>query len=367
LKAVPLDKRGKLKMKLTWKKFGLLCLMVFVMFLGACGSNEATETSNQSSEASKDSASGETKEAEKPKSNFPEKDIEFVVGYKPGGGYSDYAQALAPFLKKHLPNDVNVLVRHMPGAGSVTATNYIQAANPDGYTIGIYNVAGLAPTQLSQEVAYDLNKVEWLAGVDVGNNVLLVKAGGAYNSVEDFPKDKKLIVATKGLQSQDTIAGAITLSELGNEWVSLNHEGTGDAALTVIRGDADMMFGSYESVQQYIQSGDLKPLIWYGDKPNPDFPDVPIPSDLGLSPEINDGFNSQRLIGATPGIPADAKEILVTALEKTLKDPEFLAQMEKMKRSILYATPDDSKKMVESSLNGFTKFKPIVDALYEQK
>jgi tripartite-type tricarboxylate transporter receptor subunit TctC len=352
-------------MKLTRKNVWMISLIVFVMFLAACSpTNKVTETSN---ETSIENTNEETKETEKTKLNFPEKDIEFVVGYKAGGGYSDYAQGLAPFIKKYLPNNINVVVRHMPGAGSVTATNYIHAAKPDGYTIGIYNVNGLAPTQLSQEVSYDLRDVEWLAGIDVGNNVLLVKADGAYNSVEDFPKDKKFIVATKGLQSQDTIAGAITLSELGLEWIPLNHEGTSDAALAVIRGDADMMFGSYESVQQYIKSSDLKPLLWYGNEPNPDFPGVPIPSDIGITPEVNDGFNSQRLIGASPGIPADVKEILVNALDKAINDPEFIAQMDKMKRSISYASADKAEKMVESSLNGFTKFKPIVDALYEKK
>jgi tripartite-type tricarboxylate transporter receptor subunit TctC len=348
-------------MKLIRQNLWVMSLIVLVMFLGACSS-----TNESSGNTSENNATGETKETEKAESKYPEKDIELVVGYKAGGGYSDYAQGLAPFLKKHLPNDVNVVVRHMPGAGSVIATNYISAAKPDGYTIGIYNVNGLAPTQLSQEVDYDLSQVEWLAGINVGNNVLLVKSDGGYNSVEDFPKDKKFTVATKGLQSQDTIAGAITMSELGLDWQPLNHEGTGEAALAVIRGDADMLYGSYESVQQYVESGDLKPLIWYGNEPNPNFPDVPLPSDLGLSPEINDGFNSQRLIGTTPGIPADVKEVLEKALDAAINDPEFLAQMEEMKRTVTYAPADKADKMVDNALNGFTKFKSVVDELYEK-
>ena len=52
---------------------------------------------------------------------YPEKNIEFVVGYKPGGGYSDWALVLAPFIEKHLPRKVNVVVRHMDGAGNVVA------------------------------------------------------------------------------------------------------------------------------------------------------------------------------------------------------------------------------------------------------
>lgn len=114
---------------------------------------------------------------------YPEKNIEFVVGYKPGGGYSDWALAIAPFIEKHLPKKVNVVVRHMPGAGNVTAANYLHKANPDGYTIGIYNMVGLAATQLGRKVAYDLGEVTWLARLSVDNGVALVNANGPYSSI----------------------------------------------------------------------------------------------------------------------------------------------------------------------------------------
>lgn len=349
-------------MEIIKKNLWVLSLLILVLILGACSSTNQASNSN-------DKSGGDTKtqETKKPKSEFPKKDIEFIVGYNAGGGYSDYAQGLAPFIEKYLPNDVNVLVRNMPGAGSVTATNYIQNAKPDGYTIGIYNVNGLAPTQISQKVGYDLSKVAWLGRVSTDNNVALVKKDGKYNSIEDFKKGEKYVVATKGLQSQDTISGAITLSELGLDWEPLNHKGTGEAALSVIRGDADIMWGSYESVQQYIDSGDLKPIIFYNTEPSPDFPDAPIPTDLGLSPEINEGFNSQRLIGATPGIPDDVKKILEDAVSQAIQDPDFQAKMKEMKRSVSFADAEKSAKAVDNALNGFKKFKSVVDELYQKK
>tara|TARA_R100000687_G_C6415509_1_gene148434 strand:+ start:321 stop:650 length:330 start_codon:yes stop_codon:yes gene_type:complete len=76
--------------------------------------------------------------------SFPQPDIELVVGYNAGGGYSSWAQALAPVLEKQLGGDVNVLVRHMPGAGGVVAANHVYRARPDGYTIGIFTLGGLA-------------------------------------------------------------------------------------------------------------------------------------------------------------------------------------------------------------------------------
>ncbi|WP_017728400.1 Bug family tripartite tricarboxylate transporter substrate binding protein [Halalkalibacterium ligniniphilum] len=330
----------------------LLAISCFMLLLlmAACNSSSANDTAGEGSA-----------------NDYPTKDIEFVVGYNPGGGYSDYAQALAPFIEKHLPNDVNVLVRHMPGAGSVTAANFVQNAKPDGYVIGIYNVNGLAPTQVSQNVAYDLRTVSWLGRVSADNNIALVSESSPYNSIEDLDTNKKYVVSTKGLQSQDTIAGAVTLSELGIDWEPLNHQGTGEAALSVIRGDADIIWSSYESVYQYVASGDLKPLIFYGDEHHPDFPDVPIPSDIGLSPEINEGFNAQRLIGAPPELPEDIRATLEEAIKNAIEDPEFHEQMERMERTVFYLDAEGSAEIAESALSGFTKFQSIVDELYSQQ
>src|SRR5581483_6669270 len=148
---------------------------------------------------------------------FPGKNIEFVVGYKPGVGYSDWALALAPFIEKHLPNKVSVVVRHMDGAGNVTAATYIHKAKPDGYTIGIYNMVGLAATQLARPVQYDLSKATWLARLSVDNGVALVNAKGPYNSIQDFKKQDKpqYITSIRGYSDIYTLAAGVTFEKLG--------------------------------------------------------------------------------------------------------------------------------------------------------
>ncbi len=353
--------------QLVGRNFLMISFLFLALIISGCSSSSSNQSTNSNQGNQQGQPPQQQQQEQQPVSDFPKKDIEFVVGYNAGGGYSDYAQGLAPFIQKHLPKDVNVLVRHMPGAGSVTATNYLYSAKPDGYIIKIFNVSGLAPTQVSQDVAYDLSEITWLGRVSADNNVGLVRGDSPYKTIEDLDKNKQYIMSTKGLQSQDTVAGAVTLAELGIDWVPLNHQGTGEAALAVMRGDADLIFSSYESVQQYIESGDLRPIIYYSDEKHPDFPNVPIPSELGLSVEINEGFNAQRLIGAPPGLPDDVRDILIEAIEKAIEDPEFLAQMEQMKRSVLYLDPAGSADLVNQALSGFTKFSSVVDELYSME
>ncbi|GGG01012.1 Bug family tripartite tricarboxylate transporter substrate binding protein [Paenibacillus abyssi] len=317
-------------------------LLVFVM--AGCGASPASKDASASS-------------------NFPTKNIEFVVGYAPGGGYSDWAQAIAPFIKKHLPNQVNVIVRHMEGAGSAIAANYVQKAKPDGYTIGIYNLGGLAGTQLAREVQFDLSTVTWLARLSLDPAIATVSSKSPYQTMEDLASKDHVIMSTKGLAANATLTGAATFAEMGVKWTPLNHDGTSESLLAVIRGDADITWGSIDSQKQYIDSGDMRMLMYYNSERHPDYPDVPIPSEAGLPEEMNEAFNTHRLIGAPPELPDDIRAILEEAIKKAIDDPEFHEVLEKMEFTTSYLNSADTTEMVETALQGYQNYKDVVTEL----
>lgn len=298
---------------------------------------------------------------------YPEKNIELVVGYKPGGGYGDWAQAIAPFIEKHLPNKVNVIVRNMDGAGNVVAANYLHKAKPDGYTIGLYNMVGLALNQASRKTQYDLNQTNWLARISVDNVVALVNAKGPYNSIQDFKKPSKpqYIVSIRGFSDNNTLAAAVTFDKLAVKWKPLNHEGASSAILAVIRGDADIIWASYESFQQYLDNGEVKALLYYDKARSPKLPNVPTPAEIGM-PELSDNMNTQRMIGAPPGLPADVHAVLEAAIKKAVEDPEFLDVLKKMKKSVAYLDGKESAKIVKSTLDSYKTYSGLINDLMNQ-
>lgn len=296
---------------------------------------------------------------------FPERNIEFVVGYGAGGGYSQWALAIASGMTKYLPGGRKVIVRHMPGGGSVIAAEYVQRAQPDGHTIGIYNLDGLAATQLVSKVQYDLAKVTWLGRISVDNEVGLVAAKSPFKSIADMKgQSKTFILSTQGLSATGTIAAAILFQAMDIKWKPLNHDQLGPAALAVIRGDADIYFGTYESTLSYLDAKELRPVVYYDTSRHPRFKDVPTPGDLGF-PQLGE-MNPQRIIGGPPGIPAAVTKLLADALRKTaLEDAEFKKQVEKMKKTVQYASGSETATIVETTLGNYKKYEPTVKKLLE--
>src|SRR5437016_6316653 len=69
---------------------------------------------------------------------YKDKTIRIIVGFTSGGLYDQYARLLARYMGKHIPGNPNIIVQNMPGAGSLSATNYVYGvAKPDGLTLGM--------------------------------------------------------------------------------------------------------------------------------------------------------------------------------------------------------------------------------------
>ena len=66
------------------------------------------------------------------------KTIRIIVGFTAGGLYDQYARILARHMPKYIPGNPNIIVQNMPGAGSLTATNYVYGVvKPDGLTLAM--------------------------------------------------------------------------------------------------------------------------------------------------------------------------------------------------------------------------------------
>jgi len=86
------------------------------------------------------------------------KTIKIVVGSTPGSFYDAWARLVARHWGKYIPGNPEVIVQNMPGAGSLTATNFV------------YSVAKpLAATLILRPPGFDTLPVRiWIHTMDVG-------------------------------------------------------------------------------------------------------------------------------------------------------------------------------------------------------
>src|SRR5580692_12505421 len=92
------------------------------------------------------------------------KTVSLVVGSSTGGGYDTMTRAIGRFIGKHIPGNPTVVVRNMPGAGGITALNYIyNSAERDGTVLAlVQNNTPLEPLFGTKQARYDATKLNWL-------------------------------------------------------------------------------------------------------------------------------------------------------------------------------------------------------------
>jgi len=124
------------------------------------------------------------------------------------------------------------------------------------------------------------------------------------------------------------------------------YPGTNDVALAMERGEVDGMCGlSWSTVKtrhgDWLAGKKVNIPVLAGLHKEGDIPNVPGVMDLAKTPEQTQivrlllaSQEMARPFAAPPGIPDDRRRALVAAFDKTMKDPDFLADAEKMKADV---------------------------------
>lgn len=291
--------------------------------------------------------------------DYPSKDIRLIIGGKPGGGFDTYSRAIGRYMKKYLPQGVNLITENRPGAGHKIAITMVYNSEPDGYTIGMPMMPGLYFPQMFEEQKYDMTKVTWLVTILKEPRVLAIAPNSKFKTLQDLQQAESVRVAIVGFSSE---TGVI----LGNEKLGIKakyisgHKNSKESVLAALRGDADAVGFTFGSLRKFLANKQLIPVAVMGsEKRIPAIADVPTLAELG-HPDLNKMLGTYRVLAGPPNLPADRTKYLREALWKTLNDPEFVAWSKQAKRQVEALDGEATAKALEPVMKGYTNYKDIL-------
>jgi tripartite-type tricarboxylate transporter receptor subunit TctC len=279
------------------------------------------------------------------------KTIKLIVGSPAGSNYDQYGRLLAPYLKKHIAGNPEVIVQNMGGAGSAIAANHVyRLAAPDGLTL-LSILPAIYFDQLvgRKEVQFDYGKFVWIGSTDRSNNLLIMRADTPYKTMQDVRRASQLPkCAATGTGSIAYYMPKLLEEVIGTKFdVVLGYPGGPEMDLAVERGEAQCraftltaFLSNREPYLSWRKNGFVRALVQTGSRRDKRLPNVPTLSELMDEYKTSEPSRSlARLVLASgelgrpivgpPGIPAERVKILRQAFMKALTDPELLAQAEK--------------------------------------
>jgi tripartite-type tricarboxylate transporter receptor subunit TctC len=270
--------------------------------------------------------------------------VTVVVSSSAAGGYDTLARALARHMGKHVPGNPAVIVRNMPGAGGMTATNFLyNNADKDGSVIGlVQNNTPFEPLFGTKEARYDPVKFNWLGSPSSETAMVLLWHTVPVSTVADL-KAREVAVGVSGANSTPAFFIRLLNATLGTKMKPINgYPGQNDVLLAMERRELDghpsAFFSSVRSTRPtWLREKTAKAILQYGPEKLAELPDVPFAPDLVASDA--DKLTMQAAFAPLalgrpflipPGVPAERVAALRAAFAATMADAEFLAEGERM-------------------------------------
>jgi|TARA_B110000908_G_C10246423_1_gene449103 hypothetical protein len=200
--------------------------------------------------------------------------VELIIPYGPGGGSSLHGRLYSRFLKQTLPGNPDIIMRNVPGAGSVVGVNeFHNTARPDGKTISsIASGTFLSYIVDSPEVRYPLTDFRAFLGSPFG--VMVYARPDQAGGLTDDPIEnvRKLAASRPVYGGQNAISSdmpaLVALHLLGIQPVTLFGVSNGKARAAFERGELNLNYdnmASYKSgVKPLINDGVAVPLFTFG-------------------------------------------------------------------------------------------------------
>jgi tripartite-type tricarboxylate transporter receptor subunit TctC len=286
--------------------------------------------------------------------------IVIYVAGTAGGGIDLYGRAVARHFGRHVPGNPTVTVQVMPGAGGIRAANFLAEQAPkDGTAITTF--AGgpiLEPLIGARNPGYDMSQFTWIGAVTKDVSVCIASGASPFKTIEDVQKEQ-MIVAGTGAGSETDTWPLILNDVLGTKFkVVTGYLGSQETILAIERGEAHgrcgLSLSSLKSAKpEWLRDKTVNVLLQIALEKSPELPDVPLLFDLVTKQDDRQAL--ELLVGPTamarpfvgpPGLLADKAGLLRRAFDATMKDPEFLADADKLKADVAPMTGEDVQKLV---------------------
>ena len=300
-------------------------------------------------------AASETTEAVEIETNFPTRDVRFLVPFPAGGPTDVIARIVAQELEKKWGKPI--VLENKPGAGTMLATSLAAKAPADGHTfvivISAYTINPAIRSNMPYDTLKDLTGITQLAQA---NMALVAPVSAPFNTVPELIEYAKarpgeLSYATPGPGTGTHLAGEMFKNDAGVDLLHVPYNGSGPALTDLIGGRVDVMFDIVHSVRPHIESGKLKTLaLTTGER------DAKM-QDVATISEVLPGFEVYSIIGLVA--PAATPQPIINRIQRDIADvlaqPEVAERFAQLGITPVGSSPQEWNALIRSEIERWSK------------
>jgi tripartite-type tricarboxylate transporter receptor subunit TctC len=263
--------------------------------------------------------------------DFPNKPVQLMVAFPPGGSTDIGARIVAAIAEKALGQPIVVV--NKGGAGGQVGWTELARQRPDGYYVGYINLPATNTVILDPERKAIFNEKDFTPIINhvLDPGAIWVRADSPYKNVQDLIDAAKkapntIRTATTGILSDDHLAILMTEEAAPGAVFRIVHlEGAAPQFKEIMGGNIDVAYDNVGSIVPRVRSGEIRVLAVLDDARSKFLPDVPTMKEAGYPTVIS---SSTRGIAGPKNLPAPILTKLRDALKKAMDDPDHISKLE---------------------------------------
>jgi len=285
------------------------------------------------------------------RAQYPDRVINLIVAYPPGGGTDLIARAIAPYIEKNLGGGAKIAVVNRAGAGGEIGFAALANSAPDGYTIGFVNTPPLLTIPIERSAQFSWQRFDYLGNiiddpcnfsVHTDTDIRDLKQLAAYAKANPGA----VTVGTTGIGSDDHLAMLMFGRAAGVQLRHIPFKGSADVRAAIAGRQITVAAINIGEALQYQKGGTpLRNLVQMSPARTNLAPDLATAREQGYDIELS----SLRGMVGPKGLPPEIRERLVRAIERSVTDPEFQAKAVQFFSPLRYLPPAQYEALVREA------------------
>ncbi|MBM3344274.1 MAG: tripartite tricarboxylate transporter substrate binding protein [Betaproteobacteria bacterium] len=288
---------------------------------------------------------------------YPVRPVRIIAPFPAGGGVDLVARTVGEKLAGRLGQ--SIVVDNRPGAAATLGTSLAAKTTPDGYTLLVAPVIGLAIAQayyrkLDFDLARDFAPV---TKIGFGTVVMVVPPSLGVTSVKEFVAHAranagKITYASSGVGGLIHLTGELFKQMAGVEMLHVPYKGTTQLLPDLVDGRVSIAIDSLPAHLPHIKAGRLRALGVARKTRSPQLPDVPTIGEAGVP-----GFESYTdyALYAPLGTPRGIVALLNKHVGVVLQLADVRAKLEAIGIELAGSTPEALQREVVDEIAKWTK------------
>ncbi|KQT11198.1 Bug family tripartite tricarboxylate transporter substrate binding protein [Ramlibacter sp. Leaf400] len=273
--------------------------------------------------------------------DYPNRPINLIVGFPPGGSNDIVARILAPRLGEALGQPVVVV--NKPGSNALIGTDFVAKAAPDGYTITLASASPLviAPATYAKLPFDPVKDLVGITTVAATPELVAVHPSVPAKDLAELvvlARTRDVTISSSGNGGLPHLAIELLRSATGGRFLHVPYKGAGPAVTDTAGGHVHGVIMDLPALQALVKDGKLRPLAITNKERSPVLPDTQTSVEQGVPSLL--AFNWFAVMGPAR-MPKPVVDKLHAALVKVAQSPDVREAMLKVGvEPMTHASPD---------------------------